>query len=727
MLTPLVPIERRDLVMVGGGHSHAIALRLIALTPIPGLTVTLVSDVSEAPYSGMLPGYVAGQYARDEMHIDLRRLAQAAGALFICARVEGINVGSKEVILAGRPPLSYDLLSINVGSVPVADGVPGVAEFAVPAKPVPRLLAAWDEILTRRASAAPRRVTVVGGGAGGVELALCMRARLGGHVAITLISKDRVLLAGQGKWLRLLLSKELERQAIKVRLAEAVLGVERHRVVLASGSTVEHDEIFWVTTPSPPSWLAASTLPLCDSGFIRIDPTLQVVGHPDVFATGDVATMTTEPRPKAGVFAVRQGAPLTQNWRRLCAGRPLVPFVPQRGYLSLIGTGDGRAYGARGNVAAGGRWLWRLKDRIDRDFMAMFARLPAVPPPDHATAVDSRRAIAGDVVERVVARVARAPRDGAWRGGASLLQPMEKAFVQTVDAVDDVITDPFVLGRIATLHALNNVVAQGAKPHSAMAIVNVSPAGETIVERRLFQVLSGISGALHESKATLNGGYLGGASDGTVALAVNAVTAETARPSTPLAVGHVMILTKALGIGVLLAAAKEGVAKASWIDGAVATMLSSNDAAGAILAAHAPSGMVHVGCYGLAGTLNAVLKSAGLAARLDARALPVLAGVAEVLRGGVTSASYGSNARYAEAIPTTDGTGPSILFDPQTSGGLLATIAADKAPACLAALVSAGYPAAAIIGKIVSTADLAAAKHVATGPSERGARWLVVD
>ena len=169
------PVEiHRDLVLVGGGHAHALALRMLAMRPIEGLRITLISPASHTPYSGMLPGLVAGHYRFEETHIDLSRLCQWAGVRFVAAEVAGLDPARRSLALAGRPAVEYDLLSLDIGSQPELDSVPGAREHAVPVKPVAGLWHRWQDLETRLAAggdANPRIAVVGGGGALGVAAA----------------------------------------------------------------------------------------------------------------------------------------------------------------------------------------------------------------------------------------------------------------------------------------------------------------------------------------------------------------------------------------------------------------------------------------------------------------------------------------------------------------------------------------------------------------------------
>ncbi len=388
------------LVLIGGGHSHAIALKLWAKQPLPGVEMALISDTLYAPYSGMLPGYVAGFYSFEECHIHLPPLAESAGAQYIRDRVLGLDLQNNRVLRAEGPPVGFDILSINIGSTPSAIAVPGAAQYATPAKPVSRFLKSWQQVVERveHAPAAPLCLGIVGGGAGGVELALTMHARLqrllqqwGQHqenLEIHLFQAGMELMPGHCAAVRGKLQRLLWERGIQIHLSERVCAVRsiespafsHHtpslnpvQIECESGLSLECDRLFWVTNAAAPNWLNRSGLTTNSAGFVLVRNTLQSVSHPHIFAAGDIAEMLRHPHPKAGVFAVRQGKPLVENWRSILLGKPLKPYIPQPEILALIGTGDGQAIASRGNWGLGpSSWLWDWKDRIDRAFMTGF-------------------------------------------------------------------------------------------------------------------------------------------------------------------------------------------------------------------------------------------------------------------------------------------------------------------------------------------------------------------
>jgi rSAM/selenodomain-associated transferase 1 len=381
----------KHLVLIGGGHSHWIALRLFGLESRLSDKITLITDVVNAPYSGMLPGYIRGYYRFSECHIDLRKLAQLAGAQLIVDRAIGLDLNRKRVLLEHQDPIDFDLLSIDIGSRPAKIETAGAAAYAIPAKPIAPLLAAWQQLLeaVEAEPELPLSIGIVGGGAGGIELALNMQGRLAElfishgstiqNLSMHLFHRQNNLLSGYPAPVGQRLQRLLIDRGIQLHLNESVRAIERgdasglKRVCGASGRVVDCHHVFWVTNGAAPSWIKESGLATDERGFIAINDQLQSISHPGVFATGDIATVLGQPRPKAGVFAVRQGRPLFQNLRCVLEERELRPFYPQRRHLALIGCGDGRALATWGQFYLGpGAGLWRWKDRIDRQFMAQF-------------------------------------------------------------------------------------------------------------------------------------------------------------------------------------------------------------------------------------------------------------------------------------------------------------------------------------------------------------------
>lgn len=370
------------LVLIGGGHSHAIALNLWSQNPIPEVSITLISDVQQTPYSGMLPGHVAGFYSYGETHINLVNLCQKVGVNLIIDRAIALDLANNQVICQNNDPISFDYLSIDIGSTPDTITVPGANDYAIPAKPVPQFLDAWSNLLAtvKNKPRSTMKLAIVGGGAGGVELALNMQARLlqemgknyATQLQINLIHRGHKLLSGHNSYVSKRLHKILIKRDIQIHLKTQVTKVNSDHIICDRDKNIDYDYLFWVTQASAPEWIKQSQLTTDSRGFILVKDTLCSVSHPNIFATGDIATMENYCRPKAGVFAVRQGQPLFTNWQNMITGKSLISYVPQTRYLALIGTADKKAIASWGSWGWQSSLFWLWKDYIDRKFMNLF-------------------------------------------------------------------------------------------------------------------------------------------------------------------------------------------------------------------------------------------------------------------------------------------------------------------------------------------------------------------
>lgn len=370
-------MKLKRLVLVGGGHAHVEVLRAFGAKPVPEVDVTLVTPESDAPYSGMLPGFVAGHYSWRECHIDLGALARYAGARVKPTRVVAINPGEHQVLCADRRVLDYDLLSLDIGSTPPLDAIEGGNQYGVGVKPVESFLEVWTA-LCEEARERPLRVAVVGGGAGGVELSLAMRhhlrqeSGLAPQTDLTVVTEGQSIVPDHSMGVRRSLERALARNGVGLLTGLRVARIDADGLTLEGGAQVPADCVVWATGSAAPAWLARSGLELDERGFVLVDETLQSTSHPGIFAAGDIATMRDHPRPKSGVYAVRQGPPLAENLRLALTGGSPKRFRPQHRALSLISTGGRHAVASWGAISFQGWWVWRWKNSIDRKFMAKY-------------------------------------------------------------------------------------------------------------------------------------------------------------------------------------------------------------------------------------------------------------------------------------------------------------------------------------------------------------------
>ncbi len=691
------PIET-EIVLVGGGHSHVAVLRAFGMKPQPGVRLTLVARDVFTPYSGMMPGRIAGHYTHDQCTIDLGPLCRFANARLIHGSATGLDPEARRLTVAGRPPLRYDLISFDIGSVTDIAEIPGASEFGLPIKPLDRFLARLHE---REAELRPgAAITVAGGGAGGAELALALEYRLRRlRPKVTLLTDMATLLPTYAPMVRKLMGRLLRRRDIAVRTNSAVEAVDADSVTLADGSRLDSAMTVLATGSAAPAWLADIGIALDYRGFIQVRETLASLSHPNVFACGDIASYTPRQLPKAGVYAVRQGPILAQNLRQAARGRPLLPFRPQRRFLSLLSGGGRFAIASYGGIAASGAWVWQWKDWIDRRWMHKYQVLPQMSEakgaaPMRCAGCGSK--ISSDVLGRVLRGLDTGEASGVIMGAgddAALLRPPPgQVLVQSTDHFRAFTGDGYLFGRIAAEHALSDLFAMGAEAHSALAQVTVPFALPGVQEADLIQVLTGACEAIRAAGAALVGGHTAEGPEMALGLTVNGFADEDrlwrkagAEP------GDALILTKPLGTGIILAADMQGKASSSSVEAAFASMLQSNRAAVPVLRQFGANAATDVTGFGLAGHLREMIEASGVGAVVDVAAVPTLAGAAEALAAGIESTLAPANRL---AVPLA----PAIMVDPQTSGGLLAAVPAGRASECVAALREAGYADAAIIG-----------------------------
>jgi len=717
----------KHIVLIGGGHTHVEVLRKFGMQPEPNVRLTVIARDLIAPYSGMLPGLIAGHYTHDEAHIDLRPLARFAKANVYHDEAIGLDLDNRRVHCRNRPDVPFDFVSINIGSRPAAANVPGAIEYALPVKPVDRFLKGWTSIRERaQQSANGFNVVVVGGGAGGVELALTMHHQLkstGNGVSLRVITDTPDILETHNAGVTRRMRRVFDERGISLDTASRVVEVRSDTVVLDDGSKRPYDALAWVTEASAAPWFGQCGMATDDSGFITIDDTLRSTSHPFVFAAGDAATMANAPRPKSGVFAVRQGPYLAENLRRAARGETLQRFSPQTKFLGLISTGDKNAIASRGNWSAEGPRIWKLKDWIDRRFMTKYDDLPEMNGQSMAAmgnAEDVMRCggcgckIGNDILTEVLRDLDTGEAENGIIGlnepddAAVFEWPNDTLVVQSVDYFKTLVDDPYIFGQITANHCLNDLFAMNAKPHSALANVTLPLAGDTYTKHLLHDVLAGAVHVLREHGAALAGGHTVEGADFAFGLTVTgAATQDTLLRKGGLRLGDALILTKPLGTGVVFAGDMRGKAEGQWIEQAVATMLQSNQAAATIFAKHGATACTDVTGFGLAGHLVEMLEASNAAATIDLTALAALDGALDLLQDGIASTlqpqnqtaerhitdaeSYKSNSRFA------------LLFDPQTAGGLLAGVSADQATVCLEHLKAAGYEDAAVIGEALES------------------------
>jgi selenide, water dikinase len=715
----------KDIVLVGGGHAHALVALNWAMKPMAGLRITLINPNPAAPYTGMLPGHIAGHYPRDAMMIDLVRLARFAGARLILGRATGLNLDTREVYLQDGRCVPYDLCSLDIG---IASDLPHVAGFSAhghAAKPLGDYAAAWQAFLARELP--NPNIVLVGAGVGGVELALASAHRLralGRRPTVTLVQRGARALSGVGPIARAMLLEELRRAGITLLTGAEPAEIGPNAVTLTDGRSLASDFTLAVAGTRGQNWLAQTGLKLVD-GHINVRADLRS-SDPSVFAVGDCAHFGFAPRDKAGVYAVRAAPILAHNLRAALCGQALRHYAPQRDYLKLISLGGQRAVADKWNLPLRGGWLWGLKDKIDRDFMDKFAHypamarpeIPALAAPGLAKAMGLAPTCGGCGGKLGAAELASAlhPLPAARRadvvlaGGddAAVLRAGSGVQVITTDHLRSFGLDPAVMARIAATHALGDIWAMGAAPQAALAQITLPPASGPIAAQMLAEIMAAASDVITNAGADLVGGHTALGPELMIGFTLTGL-AERALLKTGGRAGDALILTKPLGSGVIMAAEMamtplNGLILGEVVAQALQYMQRGQGPAAAILSPHAHA-MCDVTGFGLAGHLLEMLQASGLGAQLSGADIPLMHGAAALAQAGVASsllpmniAAHGS--RIGWQISGENAPLASLLHDPQTSGGLLAAVPAHIAADLLSQLWAAGDERAAIIGHL---------------------------
>lgn len=715
----------RDLLLIGGGHAHVQVVRRFGMKPEPGVRLTLVSRESQTPYTGMLPGFIAGDYEQSEIVIDLLKLSRFADCRFIEANVERVDVENRRVhVSGGRSPIRFDALSINAGGDCTLD-IPGTS-FIEPVKPIGRFLQNWSDTTSTLMSIPHPRIAIIGGGPGSVELALALRNRFGDELEMTLLSRSHELMPEHGSLARRYVMSALRTHNILVVHDFNVISVEREvdRNVLVirneDGAGMTCHYVFGATGVGAPTWLRESGFDVNERGFLKVNRYLQTEPYAFVFGAGDAVSLEGQSRPKSGVYSVREGPYLAENLRRHLTGRSLKKFRAQRRALALIRTAPGVATASRGLVQASGEWLWRYKDWIDRRFMRRFQDLPVMEAPKvsyrgdlQAEAPDSSMRCGGcgaklgaDLLQRVLHRLDIHSPESVYKGigeDAAVVNMGSPTMAISCDGFRAMVDDPWRFGRIAAHHALNDLYAMNSEPSIAIALVAVPFMSDSLMEEDLFHLMSGALSVFHEADVALVGGHTAEGAELSIGFTVVGSTGFNVMAKGNLKPTQALVLSKAIGVGAILAGGMDGRCDARAVEKALRVMDLSNAAGMQIFADYDVTACTDVTGFGLGGHLGEMLRASNVSASLKLDAIPILPEAVDAMINGIESSLQKNNEQIIEdCVYDCSSLDPRLrmLADPQTSGGLLAGVDPDYVDRCLSDLRRFGYADAKVIGTV---------------------------
>ena len=692
----------KDLVLVGGGHSHALVLRKWAMNPLSGVRITLISPQTMTPYSGMLPGLISGHYSFAETHIDLVKLSLWANIRFIQDSVTAIDAETNTLELENRPSIQFDVASIDIGSTPNQQ-IEGSAEFSTPIKPISDFYQRWKLIQEKVHQNKIKSLSVVGGGAGSVEVIMAMAfnlKKLNTPLQYHLVTSSNEILPTYNHSVINRVKQQFKKYQINIHTSSRVEKLSQGAIHCNNIDPILTDEIIWCIQATGSSWLKQSQLECDDAGFVKVRQTLQSLHYDHIFAAGDIVNMVATPRPKAGVYAVRQADILFDNLRAVLLNKTLLEYKPQDGFLSLLALGEKQATGSKSIFSFSGEWVWRWKNSIDVKFMNQFHQLPILSMPSDISInpllIDDKekneqhdplKRCAGcgakvgtellqQVLNEVMGEAYYQPQD------AVQITSLAKIIYQSVDALKTPIQDVWLFGKIAVNHALSDLYAMNLKPESAQVLISLPYASQKVQKRQLKALMQGISSQFDTLQCRFLGGHTSEASELSVGVVVNGVQQETGLfQKQGLNPGDKLVLSKPLGTGVILAAAMQAECDGAIFNQTVASMLEPNAHAAMILSQLNVKACTDVTGFGLLGHLNELCQASNCAASLNINTIPLLPGAEELISQGIKSSLYSQNHKVIETVECpgtiTRQARFNVLFDPQTSGGLLAGISAE--------------------------------------------------
>jgi selenide,water dikinase len=382
---PPPPPPPRQLVLIGAGHTHLQILKWWRRRPFPRTELTMVTAFDQAAYSGMLPSTLARLYQPEDMLIDMPKLCNHCGVRLIVDRANRLDPVGRIIEFAHQPSLAFDVASINIGSVPAAEPLWQSHRILISVKPLSTFVQRFEvrfHELVEQWRAAPGdemlQIVVVGAGAAGVELALCLeqhKHELELPADVRIVDGNPSILTDFSPAAVRRVEKLLKLRGIDLSLGSPVQDCDDEgagELILENGQRIRADLVIWAAGAAPPMALRGFDLPKTPRGFLATRPTLQTTADAPVFVSGDAADFESHPIPKAGVFAVRQAPILWRNLKNCLSQSPLVTFQPQSSFLRLLSCGDGTAILDYKGFTSHSGWAWMLKNRIDRNWVRKF-------------------------------------------------------------------------------------------------------------------------------------------------------------------------------------------------------------------------------------------------------------------------------------------------------------------------------------------------------------------
>ncbi len=653
---------KKDLVLIGGGHSHLNVLKSFTMDKINGLRVTLISDVYETPYSGMLPGFIENDYSLDDIQIDLYKICYHGNFRFINCKVNKIDGIKNLIYFKNRPPLSFDYLSINIGINNDTKTIKNADKYALKLKPISKIN--YNEIINNLEG---KKVGVIGSGPAGVEISLALKKRYN-EIDIFLFTGKSGLLKNYSNFSKNSILKTLTEANINVIFKDEVSEVSKNKIITKSSKVYLIDKAILSTNGVPPKWLKKTNLILSHEGFIQTNNKLQT-NFNHIFAAGDIANFSNNNLTKSGVYAVKSGSVLSKNIRNMIVNKPLFNYYPQKYYLSIIGLSNGKALAFKYNLHFTSKLILNLKKYIDLKFIKKFKLYEKI---NYKKNIMDCKGCASKI--SLTTLKSSLPKYIIKSSEDATQITKGSPYVNSIDMITSIITDPFLLGKISANHALSDIYASLAKPLSALMILQLPKSSQNIHSEDLKQIQEGAKLILNDNSCILSGGHTMIGEDNNPVVGFSIIGEKFKRSNKKINDKDVVILTEKLGTGIIFAGVNSNVISSKYIKDVSKQLENGNIKLGKIFNQINPLEATDITGYGLGNHLiNLVDRNKdikGITILKDK--IKLFEGVNECLQKNVNSSFYEQNFNYGKnkVFFNKNELINKIFFDPQTVGGI---------------------------------------------------------
>ncbi len=681
-----------DLVLIGGGHSHIMLMMDLSKKPIQGNRITLISNEIDIPYSGMIPGFIEGIYTWRETHIDLYKLCFKLDIRFIFSEVLEISAINKEIILKNRPKIKFDVLSINTGIQSSNKNIKGAHKYSIPVKPISKLSQNFITEIKKY-----NNIAFIGGGPASVELALGLQKRfknINSNFKISIITGKNKLLNSFPKKTQKVAKKTLQNSQINVIEKVEVIEVKKDKLIFSDKSELKIDKSILSTNAMAPVWIKKSDITLNSKNFIIVNDKFQT-NFNYVFAAGDIVDFNNQNLNKSGVFAVKSGKPLAKSIRGFIQKKSPVPYTFNKNYLSIIGLSNGLAIATKYNFTFTSKFSFVLKKFIDQNFVKKFNNLNQ----DNYYTLTNLFKIFDFIIQKnnknkhdhqmqcrgCAAKVdfntlkTTLSKDIITSSEDAINISKDPNLYQSVDMINSIVSDPYILGKIAANHAISDIVAVNSSLVSALMILQLPYSSSEINSRDLEQVTTGANEILKLANCSIGGGHtmIGKDKDPVIGFSVIGEKKKVHLNKTipKIKVNDILILTEKIGSGIIFSGINNDIIDSYYQIEVVNQMSKGNINFSKISEKLKILSMTDITGFGLLNHLLNLIKrdsgKTGLTIYPDK--VPIFNGVAEALSKNVRSSLFDKNFEAAQKELIYDREKKlidEILYDPQTVGGL---------------------------------------------------------